>query len=60
MSHPSKIHNNTSKPSLGENYTYVVLLFLSAQSINRLEKQPGETMDVLDFEGTSKSQSLER
>lgn len=50
----------TSKPFRGENYTELVLLFPSAQSINRIEKQPGETMDVLDFEGTFKSQSLER
>lgn len=28
--------------------------------INRLEKQQGEIIDVLDFEETFKSQSLER
>ena len=30
------------------------------ESINRLEKQQGEIIDVLDFEETFKSQSLER
>lgn len=30
------------------------------EAINRLEKQQGEIIDALDFEGTFKSQSLER